>query len=190
MLNIVLFGPPGAGKGTQSENIIEKFELTHLSTGDLFRKHLGEGTELGKLAKTYIDEGNLVPDSVVIDMVKDKIASTEGSKGFIFDGFPRTVNQAEALDEMLKEFDTTISGMIALDVPDDELRTRLIGRGKTSGRSDDQDIDKINNRIEVYKNETIPVAKFYEGQGKFTKINGVGNIEGIFGEISTAIEKL
>ena len=190
MLNIVLFGPPGAGKGTQSENIIEKFGLTHLSTGDLFRKHLGEGTDLGKLAQKYMDEGNLVPDSVVIDMVKDKIASTSDAKGFIFDGFPRTVPQAEALDEMLKEFDTSISGMIALDVPDDELRTRLLERGKTSGRADDQNVDKINNRIQVYKNETIPVANFYEGQSKLNKIHGVGTIESIFGEIAGVIEGL
>ena len=190
MLNIVLFGPPGAGKGTQSENIINKFELTHLSTGDLFRKHLGEGTDLGKLAQKYMDEGNLVPDSVVIDMVKDKIASTTNTKGFIFDGFPRTVPQAKALDEMLKEFNTNIKGMIALDVPDEELRIRLLDRGKTSGRSDDQNVDKINNRIQVYKNETIPVAEFYQSQGKLSKIHGVGSIEGIFAEISKVIESL
>ncbi len=190
MLNIVLFGPPGAGKGTQSEKIIDKFQLTHLSTGDLFRKHLGEGTDLGKLAQKYMDEGNLVPDSVVIDMVKDKIASTTGAKGFIFDGFPRTVPQAEALDHMLEEFNTTISGMIALDVPDDELRTRLLERGKTSGRADDQNVEKINNRIQVYKNETIPVANFYESQGKFSKIHGVGTIDGIFEDIAGVIEKL
>lgn len=189
MLNLVLFGPPGAGKGTQSENLIEAYNLTHLSTGDLFRKHLGEGTDLGKLAKGYMDEGNLVPDAVVIDMVKDKIASTEGAKGFIFDGFPRTVAQAEALDVMLKEFDTAITGMVALDVSDDELRTRLLERGKTSGRTDDQNVDKINNRIQVYKDETIPVAKYYEGQSKFNKVHGIGSIEGIFTEIKTVVDQ-
>lgn len=189
MLNLVLFGPPGAGKGTQSENIIKEYDLVHLSTGDLFRKHLGEGTALGQLAQKFMDEGNLVPDAVVIDMVKDKIASTEGAKGFIFDGFPRTVAQAEALDEMLKEFDTEISGMVALDVADDELRTRLLERGKTSGRADDQNVDKINNRINVYKSETIPVAEFYEGQGKFNKINGIGSIEGIFADIKSVVDK-
>lgn len=190
MLNIVLFGPPGAGKGTQSEKILDKYSLAHLSTGDLFRKHLGEGTELGKLAQKYMDEGNLVPDSVVIDMVKDKIASTQEAKGFIFDGFPRTVPQAIALDEMLGEFDTSISGMIALDVPDDELKTRLLERGKTSGRVDDQDETKINNRIQVYKDETMPVAEFYTEQQKFSKVNGVGSIETIFGDICQVIDKL
>ena len=190
MLNIVLFGPPGAGKGTQSEKIIDKYELTHLSTGDLFRKHLGEGTALGKLAQKYMDDGNLVPDSVVIDMVKDKIASTVDAKGFIFDGFPRTVPQASALDDMLNDFDTSISSMIALDVPDDELRTRLLERGKTSGRADDQNVDKINNRIQVYKDETIPVAEFYEKQSKFNSVHGVGSIEGIFQDICQVIDNL
>lgn len=189
MLNLVLFGPPGAGKGTQSENLIGAYDLTHLSTGDLFRKHLGEGTDLGKLAKGYMDEGNLVPDAVVIDMVKDKIATTQGAKGFIFDGFPRTVAQAEALDVMLKGFDTEISTMVALDVSDDELRTRLLERGKTSGRTDDQDVDKINNRIQVYKDETIPVAKFYESQSKFNKVHGIGSIQGIFSEIKKVVDK-
>jgi adenylate kinase len=184
MLNIVLFGPPGAGKGTQSENIIDKYSLIHLSTGDLFRKHLGEGTELGKLAKSYMDEGNLVPDEVVIGMVKDKIANTQDSNGFIFDGFPRTVPQAIALDAVLKEFNTSVSGMVALDVPDDELRVRLMKRGKTSGRSDDQNMDKINNRINVYKEETIPVANYYANQGKLSKIHGVGSIADIFTGIS------
>lgn len=189
MLNIVLFGPPGAGKGTQSENIISQYNLVHLSTGDLFRKHLGEGTELGKLAQKYMDDGNLVPDSVVIDMVKDKIASSTDAKGFIFDGFPRTVPQAVALDEMLSEFDTSISGMVALDVPDEELKTRLLERGKTSGRADDQNEDKINNRIQVYKDETLPVAEFYDKQGKFNKIHGVGSIEEIFNNIRSVIDQ-
>lgn len=188
MLNIVLFGPPGAGKGTQSENIIAQYNLVHLSTGDLFRKHLGEGTELGKLAQKYMDDGNLVPDSVVIDMVKDKIASSTDAKGFIFDGFPRTVPQATALDEMLNEFDTSISGMVALDVPDEELKTRLLERGKTSGRADDQNVEKINNRIQVYKDETLPVAEFYDKQGKFNKIHGVGSIDEIFSNIRTVID--
>lgn len=188
MLNIVLFGPPGAGKGTQSEHIIEKYNLTHLSTGDLFRKHLGEGTELGKLAQSYMDDGNLVPDEVVIGMVKDKIANTPDSNGFIFDGFPRTVPQAVALDKVLKEFNSAVSGMVALDVPDDELRNRLMERGKTSGRADDQNLEKINNRINVYKEETIPVANYFEGQGKLSKIHGVGSIDAIFSEISAVID--
>ena len=188
MLNIVLFGPPGAGKGTQSEKIIDTYNLIHLSTGDLFRKHLGEGTDLGKLAQSYMDDGNLVPDKVVIEMVKDKIATTVDPRGFIFDGFPRTVNQAIALDDLLNEFETSVSGMIALDVPDDELRIRLMERGKTSGRSDDQNIDKINNRIQVYKDETIPVADYFEKQGRFTNVHGVGGIDEIFAEIKQTID--
>ncbi|SMD35201.1 adenylate kinase [Reichenbachiella faecimaris] len=190
MLNIVLFGPPGAGKGTQSEKIIDQYNLVHLSTGDLFRKHLGEGTELGKLAQKYMDEGNLVPDEVVIGMVKDKIATTIDPQGFIFDGFPRTVAQAVALEDMLNDFDTSISGMIALDVPDEELKTRLLERGKTSGRSDDQDESKIDNRIQVYKNETLPVAEFYENQGKYNKIHGVGAIEEIYLAIRRVMDGL
>ncbi|MEQ8474220.1 MAG: adenylate kinase [Marinoscillum sp.] len=187
MLNIVLFGPPGAGKGTQSEKIIAKYELVHISTGDLFRKHLGEGTDLGKLAQRYMDEGNLVPDNVVVGMVEDKIKEHLDSKGFIFDGFPRTINQAAALDKMLLSHSLKISGMIALEVPEDELRSRIKERAKTSGRVDDQDDAKITNRIRVYEEETSPVAGYYKQQGKFTGINGVGTIEGIFDQICEAV---
>ncbi|SIS80048.1 adenylate kinase [Belliella pelovolcani] len=189
MLNIVLFGPPGAGKGTQSEKLIEKYNLTHLSTGDLFRKHLGEGTELGKLAQKYMNEGRLVPDEVVIGMVEEKIKSTPDSKGFIFDGFPRTVAQAEALDVMLEALGMKISGMIALDVPEEVLKERIRERGKTSGRVDDQDETKIATRIKVYLDETLPVAGFYENQGKLTKIYGVGTIDEIFGNITSVIDQ-
>ena len=189
MLNIVLFGPPGAGKGTQSEKIIDQYSLVHISTGDLFRKHLKEGSELGKKAKEFIDAGNLVPDEVVIGMVDVKINETPATSGFIFDGFPRTVAQAEALDQLLEKNNTSISLMIALQVPDDELRERLMLRGKTSGRSDDQDIDKINNRIKVYKEETLPVANFYKSQGKLAEVNGVGSIDEIFAEIRKEIDK-
>ncbi|RZS94785.1 adenylate kinase [Cecembia calidifontis] len=188
MLNIVLFGPPGAGKGTQSEKIIAKYNLTHLSTGDLFRKHLGEGTELGKLARKYMDEGKLVPDEVVIDMVDDKIANTPETNGFIFDGFPRTVAQAEALDKLMQRKGTQIAGMIALDVAEEVLKERIRERGKTSGRVDDQDEAKIETRIKVYLDETLPVADYYDKQGKLTKINGVGSIDGIFQEISNVID--
>lgn len=188
MLNIVLFGPPGAGKGTQSEKIIQKYGLTHLSTGDLFRKHLGEGTELGLLAKKYMDQGHLVPDQVVISMVEDKITSTSDSKGFIFDGFPRTTAQAQALDAMLLANGMKISGMIALDVPQEILRERIKERGKTSNRADDQDEEKINTRIKVYLDETLPVANYYQNQGKFKKINGVGDIDEIFQEISDLVD--
>lgn len=187
MLNIVLFGPPGAGKGTQSEKLIQKYGLTHLSTGDLFRKHLGEGTDLGILARKYMDEGHLVPDEVVIRMVKEKIATTSESEGFIFDGFPRTTAQAEALDAMLSDLGLKISGMIALDVPHEVLKERIKERGKTSNRADDQDEEKIDTRIKVYMDETLPVAKFYENQGKYKAVNGVGGIEDIFHEISSVI---
>lgn len=188
MRNIVLFGPPGAGKGTQSEKLIEKYGLTHLSTGDLFRKHLGEGTELGTLAKKYMDEGHLVPDQVVISMVEEKISNSKRCEGFIFDGFPRTTAQAEALDRMLENHGMAISGMIALDVPQEILKERIKERGKTSNRADDQNEEKINTRIKVYLDETLPVANYYEEQGKFKKINGVGEIDEIFKEISVTID--
>ena len=190
MLNIVLFGPPGAGKGTQSAKLIEKYDLVHISTGDLFRKHLGEGTELGKLAKSYMDAGNLVPDSVVIDMVDDKLKEVEGAKGIIFDGFPRTVAQAEALDELLESKDTPIKGMLALQVPDEELVKRLLERGKSSGRSDDQDVSKINNRLKVYYGETLPVADYYKKQDKYEAIEGVGEIDDIFDRLSNSIDQM
>lgn len=190
MYNIVLFGPPGAGKGTQSEKIIEKFNLTHISTGDLFRKHLSEGTELGKLAQRYMDEGNLVPDEVVIKMVEHKINSENSTNGYIFDGFPRTVAQAEALDQVLAKSGKQISGMILLEVDEDELINRITLRGKTSGRSDDQDLEKILNRIDVYKEETMPVATYYKNQGKLNNVRGVGSVENIFQNISEIIEKI
>ncbi|WP_290507787.1 adenylate kinase [Algoriphagus sp.] len=188
MRNIVLFGPPGAGKGTQSEKLIKKYGLTHLSTGDLFRKHLGEGTELGKLAQKYMNEGRLVPDEVVIGMVEEKIAETENSQGFIFDGFPRTTAQAEALDKMLESHNMEIAGMIALDVPEPVLKERIKERGKTSGRVDDQDDQKIQTRIKVYLDETLPVASYYEKQGKFTNIYGVGEIDEIFNAICEVVD--
>ncbi|WP_258102537.1 adenylate kinase [Marinoscillum sp. MHG1-6] len=190
MLNIVLFGPPGAGKGTQSENIIEKYQLVHISTGDLFRKHLGEGTELGKLAQGFMDQGKLVPDEVVIGMVEDKIQENLDVPGFIFDGFPRTVNQADALDKMLAKHDLSISGMVALEVPEDELRARIKERAKTSGRVDDQDDDKITTRIKVYQDETAPVAGYYKAQSKFNSINGVGSISEIFDQIAGVVDVL
>lgn len=188
MNNIVLFGPPGAGKGTQSENIIEKYGLKHISTGDLFRKHLGEGTELGKKAQSYMDNGHLVPDEVVIGMVDDFLNANTEAKGFIFDGFPRTVAQAEALDALLDNHNTKINCMVMLDVPQEELKRRLLERGKTSGRADDQNEEKINTRIQEYLNKTLPVAAFYEKQDKMAKINGVGSIEGIFIDIASEID--
>ena len=190
MLNIVLFGPPGAGKGTQSAKLIEEFQLTHIATGDLFRKHLGEGTELGKRAKAFMDEGRLVPDQLVIDMVDDKLKEENNSNGIIFDGFPRTIPQAKALDELLNKKNTPITGMVALSVPDDELIQRIIERGKTSGRTDDQDTGKIATRLDVYKTETLPVANYYETQGRFVQIDGVGTIDTIYRRIQESIQRL
>lgn len=190
MLNIVLFGPPGAGKGTQSEKLINKYNLTHISTGDLFRKHLGEGTELGKLAQKYMDDGFLVPDEVVIGMVDEKIKSSTDVSGFIFDGFPRTVNQAEALDKLMESKGSPISGMISLEVPFEELKKRLLERGKVSGRADDQSEEKIDNRIKVYQDETMPVAEYYQKQNKLQTINGVGSIDDIFQKICAVIDGL
>ena len=187
MLNIVLFGPPGAGKGTQSTKLTDQYSLIHISTGDLFRQHLGQNTALGQLAKTYMDVGNLVPDEVVIDMVEDKIQENLSAKGFIFDGFPRTINQASALDTMLEKHKLSITGMIALEVPEDELKKRIKERAKTSGRVDDQDDEKINNRIGVYNNETAPVAEYYKKQDKFSAIEGVGTIDSIFESIQEKI---
>ncbi|MEM0939604.1 MAG: adenylate kinase [Bacteroidota bacterium] len=190
MLNIVLFGPPGAGKGTQSENIVRKYSLIHVSTGDLFRKNLEENTDLGKKAKGFMNAGNLVPDEVVISMVEDKIKDHLDVNGFIFDGFPRTVNQAEALDEVLNEYNLSISGMIAMEVPEEELKTRIKERAKTSGRVDDQDDSKIENRIKVYNEETVPVADYYKSQHKFSSVDGIGSISDIFKEIEEQIAYL
>ncbi len=188
MLNIVLFGPPGAGKGTQSEIIIKNYNLIHLSTGDLFRKHLGEGTELGKMAQGFMDHGKLVPDEVVIKMVEEKISENLEANGFIFDGFPRTVAQAESLDVMLHEHSLSITRMIALEVPEEELVKRILARGKTSGRADDQNTEKIATRIHEYETKTAAVAGFYEKQKKFNPVHGVGTIESISQEIKKIID--
>ncbi len=190
MLNIVLFGPPGAGKGTQSEKLIEQYNLTHISTGDLFRKHLSEGTELGKMARKFMDEGNLVPDKVVIGMVDEKIKSSSGVEGYIFDGFPRTVPQAVALDELLEGKGFPIAGMLALDVPEEELKTRILSRGKQSGRADDQSVEKIENRLRVYFDETVPVMEYYKKQGKYHPVHGVGTIDEIFQQLCSVIDSL
>ena len=189
-LNLVLFGPPGAGKGTQSEKIIEKYNLTHISTGELFRKHLGEGTKLGREAQGYMDHGKLVPDQIVIGMVDDKIKSTTGTNGFIFDGFPRTVPQAEALDQLLRSAGESITVMISLDVPEKVLKERLRNRATISGRTDDQDDNKIQTRIEEYREKTLPVASYYKQQQKLVLINGVGTIEEIFNNICIVLDPL
>ena len=188
-MNIILFGPPGAGKGTQSDKLIEKFKLSHLSTGDLFRMHLGNSTPLGIEAKKYMDEGNLVPDTVVINMVKEEIENNYDSKGFIFDGFPRTVNQAIALYNMLNEKNLSIDNLISLEVDDDELISRIKKRALVSGRVDDQSEEKINNRIKVYNEETLPVLNHYKKLNKYIPTNGVGSIDEIFELIISKIDE-
>lgn len=189
MLNIVLFGPPGAGKGTQSERLIEKYGLIHLSTGDIFRANIKGETELGVLAKSYIDKGQLVPDEVTINMLKSEVLNHSDAKGFIFDGFPRTNAQATALDEFLSSQNTSISLMLALEVKENELKERLKKRAEISGRVDDANPEVIENRIRVYNNETAPVKDFYLAQKKFVSINGIGSIDEITNRLFEAIDK-
>ncbi len=190
MLNIVLFGPPGAGKGTQSEKIVEKYNLVHLATGDLLRAEIANGTELGLEAKKLMDKGELVPDEVVIGMIRSRLESNTEAAGFIFDGFPRTKAQARALDDLLKEEGTSIDVMLALDVEEEELVKRLLKRGEDSGRSDDQDRETIQNRIREYEKKTAPLKEYYEEQGKFISIPGVGSIDDIFGRICDRIDQV
>lgn len=180
MLNIVLFGPPGAGKGTQSEKLISKYQLVHLSTGDILRSEIAASTALGIEAKKLMDAGLLVPDDVVIGMISSKLDQNKEAKGFIFDGFPRTTAQAEALDKLLLQKNKAISMMLALEVNDEELTKRLLMRGKASGRADDQNEDIIRNRIKEYNNKTAPLKNFYSKQNKFYSVNGIGSINEIF----------
>lgn len=190
MLNIVLFGPPGAGKGTQSERLIEKFKLIHLSTGDIFRANLKNETSLGELARTYMDKGQLVPDEVTIEMLKAEVLKHSSAIGFIFDGFPRTNAQAIALDELLTSLETEISIMLALEVEEEELKKRLLARAEQSGRADDADPAIIENRIAVYNKDTAPVKTYYQGQNKFTSIQGTGSIDEITQRIFNALENI
>jgi len=190
MLNIVLFGPPGAGKGTQSERLIEKYGLIHLSTGDIFRSNIKGETELGKMAKSFMDKGQLVPDEVTINMLRAEVLNHPACKGFIFDGFPRTQAQAAALDQLLSELGTAITVMLALEVEEEELKVRLLKRAEFSGRADDADPKIIENRITVYNNETAPVKSFYMAQNKFIAIDGLGTIDDITTRLNHAIDSI
>ena len=189
MLNIVIFGAPGSGKGTQSERIVEKYGINHISTGDVLRAEIKNGTELGKTAKGYIDQGQLIPDELMIDILASVFDSFKDSKGVIFDGFPRTIAQAEALKKMLAERGQDVSVMVDLEVPEDERMVRLIKRGKDSGRADDNE-ETIKKRLHVYHSQTAPLIDWYKNEKKYQHINGLGTMEGIFAEICEAIDKL
>ncbi|MEM9548626.1 MAG: adenylate kinase [Bacteroidota bacterium] len=190
MLNLILFGPPGSGKGTQAENLVEHYGLLHISTGDLFRYEMGNDTPLGLKAKEYISKGELVPDEVTIGMLKNRVNSTPEAKGYIFDGFPRTIAQAEALDEFLKEKDSTVAILVALEVNDNEIVKRLLNRGLTSGRADDNDEGIIRNRISVYNKETAQVFDYYAEADKSVKVEGIGSIDEIFGRLKNEIDQV
>jgi adenylate kinase len=189
MLNIVLFGPPGAGKGTQAEYLKKSYDLIHLSTGDLLRNEIAAGTKLGKEAKTFMDKGELLPDEVVIGMIENKLEANKNANGFIFDGFPRTVDQAKALDELLNSKKSPITVMLSLEVEKLELINRLLSRGKISGRADDQDATIIENRISVYDEKTAPLIEYYKKQNKYYGINGMGTIDEITGRLTDVIDK-
>lgn len=190
MLNLILFGPPGSGKGTQAAKLAKQFGLVHISTGDLFRYEIGNNTPLGTEAKRYMDQGQLCPDTVTIGMLRAKVDRHPQAGGFIFDGFPRTVAQATALDRLLKGMGEEVNVLIALEVSEDEITARLLERGKTSGRPDDQDEDVIRKRFSVYQAETAPVYNHYAEFGKARRINGVGEIDNIFDRLTAEIEPL
>jgi len=191
MINIVLFGPPGSGKGTQAQNLIEKFNLKQISTGDLFRFNMKNDTELGKLAKSYIDKGELVPDQVTTDMLIDELRKPTDSNGFIFDGYPRTVAQTEALEKIVQEeLNDEIDVCLSLVVEDRILVERLLKRGETSGRSDDSNVEIIENRIKEYYTKTAEVAELYKQQGKYVEVNGVGDINEISEKLFSEVEKV
>jgi len=191
MINIVLFGPPGSGKGTQAQHLIEKYNLKQISTGDLFRFNMKNDTALGKMAKSFIDKGHLVPDEVTTEMLIDEVKKTTGTNGFIFDGYPRTVNQTEALEEIVKtELGNEISVCLSLIVDDEILVERLLKRGQTSGRTDDSNEEIIRNRIKEYYAKTAEVAELYKQQGKYVEVNGVGEIDEISAKLFAEVQKL
>lgn len=192
MINLILFGPPGSGKGTQAERLKEHFNLLHISTGDLLRAEIANGTQLGLEAKKFMDAGNLVPDAVVIGMLGGAVeeAKTKGKQGIIFDGFPRTTAQAEALDNMLMEKGTSVSCVLSLVVDEEELTQRILKRGLTSGRSDDNDVETIRKRVQEYRTKTEPVAGYYNNQDLLIEIAGVGTIEHIFNALMQAVNNV
>ena len=190
MFNLVLFGPPGAGKGTQAEKLIEKYGFNHISTGEVIREQIRKGTELGRSVQSYIEKGQLAPDGLVIDIIADYVAKHKDAKGNIFDGFPRTTVQAKAFDELMEKNSTPVSVMLSLEVPDEELVKRLLLRGKESGRADDSNEGVIRDRIDVYKAQTAVVADHYKPQGKHRAVNGLGTIDEIFGRLCQEIESL
>ena len=190
MLNLILFGPPGSGKGTQASKLVDKYGLIHISTGDLFRYEMKNDTPLGVKAKEYMAKGELVPDEVTIGMLKNRVGQEGAPKGFIFDGFPRTIPQAEALDAYLSELNTSITGLIALEVDDQEIIDRILLRGKTSGRPDDNDAQIIRNRIDVYREETAPVYDYYGKSNRSHLVSGIGTIEQILDRLCNAVDAL
>ena len=190
MFNIVIFGKPGSGKGTQAIFLKENYDLYHISTGDLFRKNITNQTKLGLEAKSYLDSGDLVPDSLTIKMLEDAVLSNKNVKGYIFDGFPRTLNQAKSLDDFLTSIDLEINATIALEVDDDELINRLLDRGKKTNRSDDQDIEKIKNRFNEYNTKTSILIDFYNKQSKFYLVNGHGTVDQITARLFSLVDSL
>lgn len=188
MLNIVIFGAPGSGKGTQSERIVEKYGIGHISTGDVLRAEIAAGSELGKTAKALIDNGQLIPDDLMVSILAAKFDTLAGGKGVIFDGFPRTIAQAESLKSMLKERGQEVTAMIELDVPEDELMDRLIKRGQESGRADDNE-ETIKKRLVVYREQTSPLKEWYKNEGKHCYINGLGDLDRISADIFAAIDQ-